>query len=337
MGLDRESTCERVADYVEEAADKIGASAAATIIARGGKTVLERYWGTDHHMAGAKPVGAQSRFHVYSVRKTYIGLAAAIALHDGDLRGLDDEIGAYLEDLPAEVVEGTTIRHLVTRCHGLEQVAGTVRRAFPPGGEWQGSNLAVELLCAIVQRTTGWTIRELLYERVFRPAQLTETDWESGPSESLVYDVAEVDSPPARRFGRPDGTERNLYVSARDLTRWGQLHLRHGELAGRRVLPREVFEWVTSVQSPPSLPRDRPHHGFFWWINDNKAPQSELGDRLPASSFQVLGASGCACLVIPERQAVAVRMYNRLGGPKEYDYLTDIRAFGNLVMDSLEG
>jgi hypothetical protein len=61
----------------------------------------------------------------------------------------------------------------------------------------------------------------------------------------------------------------------------------------------------------------------------------ELEEDVPKSAYQILGASGCTCLVIPEYDAVAVRMYNKVGNPPGYDYLRDIKNFGNLVSSLL--
>ncbi|GIP18084.1 hypothetical protein J40TS1_37260 [Paenibacillus montaniterrae] len=59
---------------------------------------------------------------------------------------------------------------------------------------------------------------------------------------------------------------------------------------------------------------------------------TELGDKLPIGSYQSLGITGCACLVIPELNVVAARMYNQTKpNPAGYDYLADIKTFGNMV------
>ncbi|TMU83636.1 beta-lactamase family protein [Bacillus sp. BHET2] len=53
---------------------------------------------------------------------------------------------------------------------------------------------------------------------------------------------------------------------------------------------------------------------------------------------QILGASGCACLVIPQFNVVAVRMYNSLYTyeNKNFDYIQDIQTFGNLVVKEIK-
>lgn len=132
-------------------------------------------------------------------------------------------------------------------------------------------------------------------------------------------------------YRKHDGSESNLFVSARDLARWGSLHLNKGRIDGKQFLPEQIFTQTTSIISPP-LHEDEPRNGYFWFVQDKGRAWSEIGDELPPGTFQSLGITGCTCLVIPERKIVAVRMFNQVGpNPSGYNYLQDIKAFGHLV------
>lgn len=146
MATRRVSQISKLINHVESIGQAISASASVTIVQQNGQVLVEKYFGTHHHCTGAKAIGADSRFNVYSVRKTYVGLATAIALLDGSLRSLDDDIGAYLGEIPTDVIQGTTIRHLITRTHGLAHHEGKLFHIFPPGYRWQGS--ASQLSCS---------------------------------------------------------------------------------------------------------------------------------------------------------------------------------------------
>jgi hypothetical protein len=87
----------------------------------------------------------------------------------------------------------------------------------------------------------------------------------------------------------------------------------------------------SSVEGVPSL---KPRNGYIWWLQ-HSMPLNQIGECVPADSYQALGITGCAVLVIPANDAVAVRMYNLLSNPGSYDYLKDIQTFGNLVSDVL--
>ncbi|GIN58273.1 hypothetical protein J8TS2_25920 [Lederbergia ruris] len=175
---------------------------------------------------------------------------------------------------------------------------------------------------------------------MFKPLNWTNTGWVIEGKNNLVCDIDSSKSYPTLRIGSNSGDERNLYVSARELAYWGNLHLNKGVFEGRSILPQEIFELTTSVQSPNSFPHQLPKFGFLWWVKDGDVSVSynELGSELPDGSYQILGASGCSCTVIPEYNAVAVRMSNSLNAYENlgFDYIKDIQMFGNLVISSLK-
>jgi CubicO group peptidase (beta-lactamase class C family) len=162
---------------------------------------------------------------------------------------------------------------------------------------------------------------------------MTQTEWRTAGKETLVCDINDPNSYPTLRLESNEGSERNLYVSARELALWGNLHLNKGTIQGKQILPKELFEQVTSVLTPSSLAPHLPRLGSFWWIQDKKVANSEIGSDLPEGTYQILGASGCSCTVIPKHNSVVVRMTNSLwtlGGKNGFDYLADIQRFGNL-------
>ncbi|WP_162800239.1 hypothetical protein [Oceanobacillus zhaokaii] len=46
--------------------------------------------------------------------------------------------------------------------------------------------------------------------------------------------------------------------------------------------------------------------------------------------------TGVTILVIPKENLVAVRMFNSFGSPEGYDYLSDVRSFGDTIMSCLQ-
>lgn len=235
----RNETFSPLNQYVLGVQKQIAASAAAVYVLHRGTVVNEWYSGTHSFSPGSRLVGADSRFNVASVRKTYLGFAVSLALYEGRIGCLDDPVS--------------------------------------DGLVW-----------------------------------LNET------------------------YSNEDGTDTNLFVSARELASWGQLHLSKGVWNGGQLVPRPVWEQASEMISPEGLGDYLPRNGFFWFLQDCPRALTELGHELPAGSYQSLGSTGCACLVIPEKEAVAVRMYNQTGpNPCGYSYLDDIRTFGNTVYGCL--
>ncbi|MDQ1914880.1 serine hydrolase domain-containing protein [Paenibacillus sp. GD4] len=322
--------------YTNQIKDRISASAAAVCIMKDNKIIHERYSGYHHFHKGARKVDEFSQFNVYSTRVTYVGLAVAIAINDGAIKSIDDPISNYLTNYDNNVLGNTTIRHLVTRTTGLQFQGKSVVRKFEEGTSFEGKK--PEVLAAIIKNATGKTVAETINERVFKPLGLTQTEWRTEGKETLVCDINDPNSYPTLRLESNEGSDRNLYITARELALWGNLHLHKGTMQGQQILPRDLFENVTSKMTPNTLPVQLPRLGYFWWIQDKNVANSEIGPDLPEGTYQILGASGCSCTVIPEQKAVVVRMTNSLwtfGGKNGFDYIADIQRFGNIATQAL--
>ncbi|TCP55802.1 CubicO group peptidase (beta-lactamase class C family) [Tumebacillus sp. BK434] len=328
-------------EYVDRINEWNGASGSALIVMRRGEVVCEHYAGHHSHEAGARPIGADSQFNIASARKSYLGFAAAWALREGKIGSLDDAVTGYLPELDAALLQGTTIRHLLTHTHGLhEDVHGRLFREFAPGRSWAYRGVNVVMITDIIERVTGKTVAEILQEQVFVPLGFTETGWRTEASEHLVQVI--LDAPERTELnlgtdGSGGGMQRNLFVSARELAQWGQLHLTQGLVEGRPVVPAEIIQLATSVHSPEPTDPALPPMGFFWYVQDRPAARSEIGPAVPHGSFQILGVTGPLVLVVPEEELVVVRMANKrynYSGP-DGDYLHYLREFGDRVMASV--
>ncbi|WP_159884159.1 cysteine-rich CWC family protein [Paenibacillus puerhi] len=312
--------------YTEKMRQVNGASAGAVLVFLEGRFIHEAYRGA--HTCGSpdvRPTDARSRFNVASVRKSFLGLLVAWALHDGLIGSVDDPVTRYFDEPGGDgagMLQGTTIRHLLTHTHGM-QASGT--RLFPPGSSWSYNNTGVNLLITLIGRLYGKPLAHILKERVFGPCGFTATGFETRQSDELIW----LDE----SYADDEGRSANLFMNARELALWGALHLDEGVLGGKRIVPATVVRQATALATPPGLDETWPRNGFFWQVQAQPCTRSELGEELPAGSYQILGLTGCALLVIPAARTVAVRMYNQTTpNPPGYSYLEDIRAFGNSVL-----
>ncbi len=322
---------EQVLNRVRQVQSEEGSSGAAVVVIDHGSIVAECYSGHHHHGAASREVTEDTQFNVYSVRKSYIGLALALAITDQAIGSLDDLARHYIDGVDPALLGETTLRHLLTHTHGLDGGRGAVRRVFTPGRSWRYTNTGVDLLCDAIVRATGKTVAETLRERVFKPLSFVQTGWRSEQTDAMAWDVCKGESGPAITLDAPDGAGRNLFVSARELAYWGFLHVRRGMVNGRQVVPVEAIAMALSDQTPVTLDRRWPRHGFYWWVQGNSGSRiGELCGRLPVGSCQIVGMSGCLCLVVPEWDLVAVRMYNGMCA-KRGTFLKHAREFGELI------
>lgn len=323
-----------VVSHVKKTSQVVDCSGASVMVIHKNKIVSEEYWGKHSKAPDARSIQEDSQFHVASVRKCYIGFVVAYAVHHGYIKSIDDEVIKYL-NLNNKLLKNTTIRHLLTHSHGLNTIEGKIIREFEPGVSWAYRDINIELLTQVVKITTGETISQILKEQVFIPLEFKETGWHDETNEKLVQVIREKNNKFWSTCKGTDGDNKNMYVSTRELAFWGYTHLKQGFIDGKQVVSKEILNLATTLQSPYLLNKDLPQNGFLWFVKDLPTRNTEIGELVPKESYQILGYTSVALLVIPKHDIVAVRMFNSFGSTPGYDYLSDIRAFGDTVMKCL--
>ncbi|MEG0472185.1 MAG: serine hydrolase domain-containing protein [Solibacillus sp.] len=333
----RTTTLPNVIHSVENTYQTLDCTGAALVVFHNNELLVEQYWGKQSTQEDARLVQSDTKFHLASCRKSYVAFAVAYALHHGFIQSLDDEILTYLPlSNQNELYKGTTIRHLVTHSHGLTENNGEVVREFTAGTSWAYRGINVELISEIIQFTTEKTIAEILNDEVFTPLNFTETNWYNTFDDTFVDVIGKENNRHWTASQNLDGSKMNMYASARELAKWGLLHLNNGSLNGQQVLDSNIFKLATTLQNPAYSNIDLPENGIFWFVKGSQAKQSEIGALVPNGAYQILGYTTVTLLVIPSENVVAVRAFNSFGNPEGYDYLKDVRGFGDAIMLDLK-
>lgn len=329
-------TYDKLISWVENIKEENHSSATALCIIKDNKIVLEHYSGHHSNTSISKKVTASSQFNIASARKSYLGLMIAFALYEGKINSIDDEAIQYLKDFDPVLLGKTTIRHLVTHSHGSgETHDGTIFREFEPGQAWAYRDVNVRMITRLIYQLFSKSFPELLKERVFDLANFKETGWRIQEDENLVKVVNNPSEDATSEIGTVnDGTEKNLFVSAREFAYWGNLHLNQGMINGKQIVPKEVIKIATSLQSPTFANKELPQNGLFRFVQNEPTLLSELGERVPKGSYQILGITGPTLLVIPEYNVVVAKMYNKRYNYGGDNYLYYLREFSNLVADT---
>ncbi|UFU00103.1 beta-lactamase family protein [Radiobacillus kanasensis] len=329
---------QEIINYVEDIKKRNHSSASALLIMKDNKVVLEHYNGFHSNVSHSQPVSETSQFNVASARKSYLGLAIAYALYEGKINSLDDYAIEYFEEFDKELLEKTTLRHLVTHSHGLhEKEDGTIFREFEPGQSWAYRGINVLMMTKLIRKLYQKSFPELIKERVFQPLGFRETDWYTKPNDNLVQVIDQPEKVATYKLGKSmDGLESNLHASTREFALWGNLHLNKGLVNGKQIVPQKVIELAIQVQNPFYLDDQLPHNGLFWYVQDQPRLKSEVGERVPKGSFQILGITGPTILVIPKYNLVVAKMYNKRYNYGGANYLHYLREFSNLVADTFK-
>ena len=116
-----------------------------------------------------------------------------------------------------------------------------------------------------------------------------------------------------------------VWSTARDLARLGQLHLDGGVLpSGERILPEGWTDYVSSPAGPQ--PEGRPFgYGAGWWLLN-------ASGGVPPDTYAAMGNRGQFVVVVPSRDVVIVRRGEDPAGQGGFD----IAAFTRDVLAALE-
>ena len=292
------------------------------LITRGGKIIFEEeythnydslylqtktapgkynYYDTDWH-----PFYRDSKLHtMQSVSKSLTSAAIAIANKNGDIPDLNSNIMNYFDDYksskPDPRREKITILDVLNMSSGIKWDESSMAYTDPssdcvqmelsndwiqyvidremaesPGTKFNYNSGETMLLSYLINKTTGTDLAKYLEKNLFSVIGIKDYYWKHTPK------------------GLTDA-EGGLYLTPRDLARFGYLILKNGVWDGKQVLPKS---WVSQIhETDINTGTDWLRYGLQFWV-------MPYGDNQTAILASGLG--GQRMIVIPEYDIVAV-------------------------------
>ena len=243
---------------------------------------------------------ARPRFEVYSVSKTFAGIAAGIAMDEGLIRMEERLCDSFPEEAAlasGPLAREITVRHLLTMTSGMGKSIlwrdGWERRhardwvrffyengqfAYPPGTRFLYNNANTYMLGCLIEKKSGQNLREFLRYRLFEPLEIGNPEWIDCP---MGHTVA----------------ANGLVLNADELGRFGQLIADGGVWNGRRLVSeRFVRDMLTPGAATDSLVPGEPphpaHYGYQIWLDTERR-----------AGF-LWGIFGQYCVILPEQNTV---------------------------------
>ncbi len=263
------------------------------VVTRHGCIKAERYFNGDN---------PQSLRDIRSATKSITSTLVGIAIQQGFLPGLDEPIANILPaGMPAEQ-QRIRIRDLLTMRSGLDAddddpkslgnedrldasskwipFAYTVPMKYAPGERYVYSSLDAFLAGAVVESASGMPLQRFAQEYLFGPLGIANFSWRRGPQGEGVG-------------------QGNLSISARDMTKIGNLFLNEGRIGQHQIVNRA---WVIEATSPlVDISEQDPYadsYGYMWYTK-----QYDLGGRSIVVNF-ASGNGGNKIYVIPRYDLV---------------------------------
>lgn len=290
----------------------------AIVVVKDGRVIAEQY---------ADGIDVTTPLLGYSLTKSVANALAGILVRQGRIdTSKPAPIAAWLQ--PGDARRAITIEQLMRMSTGLAldetnsgfdpssriffletDFAAASARAkpiAPPNTRYAYSSPSTLLLARIIGDTLGSKPEQFLafaHRELFDPLGMRTV--------TLEFDVA----------GTWNGSS-NMFASARDWARFGQLYLDDGVIDGRRILPGG---WV-DFSARPTLGT---HYGAGFFTMRGDAPWArrwaELG--IPKDAFFGTGHLGQRLIVLPSQRIVIARLGDSIGPSG------DIAGFARLVAD----
>lgn len=283
---------------------KFGGATTAIVISQNGRLIAERY------LDGYTMHTSQRTWSVAkSVGASVIGAAVYKGLID-----VKDKAGLEAWSRPGDPRANITVENLLHMASGLDsRPAGNRTDHIYMGGGLIAQYATKNHLEA--EPGTRWRYANndtMLALRALREKMRNDRKFLEFPFKTLLHKIGMYHTVPETDWDGDFVLSSQVWTTARDLARLGQLYLNDGVWEGERILPKG---WASYVATPaPAQPANRlgekastPGRGYGaqFWLYENY-------EGVPDGTYAALGNRGQFLIVVPSRNVVIVR--------RGYDY-----------------
>lgn len=242
----------------------------------------------------------------WSMAKSFISTLIGIAVEEGHIKDIMQNVEEYVPKLKGSAYEGVRIKDVLQMSTGVrfnedygdfnsdinrwgrgfalgrsqDAFAASLKRELEPGTVNHYVSINTHVLGMILTEATGKTITEYMQEKLYEPL-------------GMEYDG----------YWLMDGSNMEmalggLNLTLRDFAKIGSLYLKKGTWRGQQIVPEQ---WVHSSVTPDA-PHIQPSNGEFgygyqWWI-----PESDEGE------FMAMGVYNQNIYINPTTNTVVVKL-----------------------------
>lgn len=260
------------------------------LVIRHGRLVYERYNG----------INKDSQSEAFSITKSITSALTGIAMQKGFIKSTDQKLADYFpEYMTSDAdprVKDITLEQMLTMTDGLESVgvnmngwtssadwfkfAIDMRMLSDPGTKFIYNTGVAHVMGGIVSKATNKSLKDFADENLFGLLGITNYRWYTDTSGHF-------------------GGGHLLYLTSRDMAKFGYLYLMNGKWNGKQVAPTE---WVKETFVSRSDPGEGRKYGYFWWIDYKK----DTVRNKTVTIYSANGFGGQYISVIPELDTVVV-------------------------------
>jgi CubicO group peptidase (beta-lactamase class C family) len=242
------------------------------------------------------------------------------------IAGPDEAVVKFFPDVTSKGLDWdrVTIRHLLTMSSGMawdenlgwtdpandephlgkdtDPVSYVLKKPIlaPPGTIWNYNGGGIDLLGAIIERTSGKALADFAREALFEPLGISDWEW--------------------KRYGNGKvSSAAGLRLRPRDAAKIGQLMLDHGLWQGRQIVPAA---WIAQA----SVPRFQAggyfgglfYYGYSWWMGRSLTGDAEV------KWIAGMGLGGQRLFIVPDLDIVVMSTSGLYGSPRQGQGALDV-------------
>ena len=275
---------------------------AALLVLKDGKITFEQYW-----LTGAP----DEQWLSMSVAKSFISALVGIAISEGKISSIQDDIASYVPQLTDTAYAGVRIKDILQMSSGaswnenysdpdsdinrfsrvfalggsLDEFTASLTKDFEPGSRNRYNSIDTQTLGMLIREATGMSVTQYMIEKLWKPMGAQDKGFWIVDDENMEMAFA------------------GLAVTARDYAKIGELYRNKGRLNGKQIVPEKWVKASITPDGPHLMPGENPlsdypmGYGFQWWI-----PDLESGD------FSAIGVYNQFVYVAPKANMVAVKL-----------------------------
>jgi CubicO group peptidase (beta-lactamase class C family) len=328
VGMSRDLNA-KIDSVITSALNDGEAPGGAVAVARHGRLVHLKAYGTVAHTPGSANVTVETMYDMASLTKVVATTTLAMMLEDQGKLDLKRTVASYVPEFSSPDKANITVKMILTHTGGLEADVPHVRTyqnrqmildsvnlrplKYAPGNGMIYSDLDLIMVQTVIERITGRPLDSLAHDWIFAPLGMTNTMFNPDTTRKEIIAATERDSARGLIWGTVhDPTawvmagvagHAGLFSSARDAAVFTQMLLNGGEYNGIRLVKATTVARWTAMQDPATS------RAIGW---DTPAGTSSAGQYFSPRSFGHTGFTGTSIWVDPVKDLFVVLLTNRV-------------------------
>ena len=218
----------------------------ALLVSQEGEVVFEQAYGFASKQLNV-PNRLETKFHIASVTKMFIAMAALILSEQGRI-SLHEKPAAYVPEMAA-LDQDITLHHLLSHTSGLQDIYDVLHlrfemhklkneqgdllsylvklpQLFRPGEGWRYSSTGFILMGYLLERVTGLAFAELIQRFVLAPLSMTQTGLDlprkinPGRAYGHAFENGQLVNADNDKLSAFEEAPGELYSTVLDLKKW---------------------------------------------------------------------------------------------------------------------